>query len=103
MQRRGVGRALIEESVNSGRRSGFAAIQCVALSAHTAKICRRVGMKTFNRWGQKITKGGTYKIPDLFNFSLEYSSYEQNGAKIFAAGGVDMGDHREGVIMAMKL
>jgi hypothetical protein len=39
----------------------------------------------------------------LFNFSLEYSSYEQNGAKIFAAGGVDMGDHREGVIMAMKL
>ncbi len=83
MQRRGVGTALIREALSHGRRKGFESAQCMALSAHTQRICSNLGMRELN--------------------AIEYASYARadDGERIFA--GAKMGEHTRGMFMAMKI
>ena len=45
----GIGKGLMEESINIAKTNGFEVIQCMALSYYTHKICEKQGYEVLYR------------------------------------------------------
>ena len=72
---------MLQESLKVARTNGFEAVQCMALSYYTQKICFK------------------HNFEELY--SIKYGDYLQNGQLLFDAE--KMGEHQKGVFFARKL
>jgi hypothetical protein len=86
---------------------GFEAIQCMALSVFTQKICSKLGFEEIFRYMTMIIENSPKKCPkmpkyiSIFFHRIQYGDYKQNGQKLFDSG--KMGQHQQGILFARKL
>jgi len=78
--KQGLGKVFIEETIKTAKLKKFDAVQCMALSFYTQKICRQIGFEEI--------------------VSIRYENYEQDGVKLFDAA--TMAEHQEGILFALK-
>lgn len=79
--RQGIGHLLLQESLKVGKTNGFEAIQCMALSLFTQKICLKQNFEEL--------------------YSIAYAEYLQKNQKLFNEQ--QMAPHVKGVFYARKL
>ncbi|TRY80924.1 hypothetical protein TCAL_12539 [Tigriopus californicus] len=77
MSGRGVGTALVKESLDVAKRQKLPLVTCMALSAFSNRICVKLDFKKL--------------------FSVDYGSYTQDGTTLFEAN--KMKPHTEGVLL----
>ena len=79
--RQGIGNLLLKESLKVAKTNGFEAVQCMALSYYTQKICTKNHFEELN--------------------SIAYGNYMQNHQKLFDE--TQMAEHQKGIFFARKL